>query len=230
MNLFDESHPQPSSYSKAIGERLFAYHAERLEKSGREVLKQLIYPTRADLEALPEKVLIPRKWASRTWSYSDVEEDMFKLTWNLVRLMDSDFGHIDAVRRAFCAPGGLSILNGKNETGKTTVAVLQALQAALCGHKVLITGPTKSDVNAISNRLLDILRRMDTIAIRDNHKNPKLKVYLATSIWEDVPSTDDLLAELISAHKRAVFRENTPAAVLTNRLGPVCSSSLHFPS
>ena len=181
-----------------------------------------------NLEELLEKFLIPAKWESRNWSYSAVKQDMFKLTWNLVRLMDSDFGHIDAVGRAFCAPGGLSILNGKNETGKTTVAVLQALQAALCGHKVLITGPTDSDVNAISNRLLDTLRRMDALAIRDNHTPPNLKVYLATSIWENAPSTNDLLVELQRAHQRAVFRRETPVALLTNRVGPVCSSSQRF--
>ena len=182
----------------------------------------------AGSEELPQKFLIPAKWESRSWSYSAVKQDMFKLTWNLVRLMDSDFGHIDAVGRAFCAPGGLSILNGKNETGKTTVAVLQALQAALCGYKVMITGPTNSDVNAISNRLLDVLRRMDALAIRDNHKSPKLKVYLATSIWEHVPSTDDLLIELERAHQRAVLRKETPVAQLTNRVGPVCFSSSWF--
>ena len=226
LDLFKVSHRQLPFYFENIADRLSTYLAVRLEKPGREILKQIIYltATTVDLEALPVKVLLPRKWVTRDWSYDVVEEDMFKLTWNLVRLMDLDFGHIDAVGRAFCAPGGLSILNGKNKTGKTTVAALQAIQAALCGHKVLITGPTKSDVDAISNRLLEMLLRMDALAICDSHRNPKLKVYLATSIWEDVPSTADLLIELGRAHRRAVIQKTT-AGPLINCVGPVCSPS-----
>ena len=231
LNLFKVPHRQLPLYFENIEDRLSTYLEVRLEKPGREILKQIIYltATTVDLEAIPVKVLLPRKWLTRGWSYDVVEEYMFKLTWKLVRLIDSDFGHIDAVGRAFCAPGGLSILNGKKKTGKTTVAALQAIQAALCGHKVLITGPTKSDVDAISNRLLDILLRMDALAIRHKHRNPKLKVYLATSIWEDVPSTADLLVELERAHRRAFFQKTT-AGPLINRVGPVCSSSQYFPS
>ncbi|KAL8791786.1 MAG: hypothetical protein Q9195_005595 [Heterodermia aff. obscurata] len=204
-------------YIKSTRDSLSTYHAERLEKLGREFLEEYVDPdpSRAELQEIPVKAVLPRKWVDRDFSYSAVDEDMYKLTWNLVRLMDSEFRHFDAVRRAFCAPGGLSILNGKNQTGKTTVAVSQALQAALCGHKVLITGPTEADVNAISNRLLDMLTRMDDLAIRDKHKNPKLKVYLATAMWEDVLSMDDLLDELERAHQRAV-----PESLLTNRVGP----------
>ena len=235
LDLFGRLDQPPPFHPEGIGHELFNYLAEKLEKPGREFFKQFICPatTRLELEALPTKVLLPRKWATRDWSYKTIHEDIFKLTWNLVRVMDSDFRHIDAVKRAFfCAPGGISVLNGKSKTGKTTVAVLQALAAALCGHKVLITGSTKFDVDAISNRLLEMLRRMDTLAIRDNHNNPKLKVHLATWIWEDVPSTDDLLTELNRARTRASgrvnYRKKSPVVLLTNRVGPVCASIHYF--
>ena len=225
-NLLTRAPRQLPSY---VGDRFSAYLAEQLAKPGREILRQFIYPTttRFELEALPVKVLLPRKWVTRSWSFDAIEEDMFKLTWNLVRLMGSDFGHIDAVGRAFSAPGGLSILNGKNRTGKTTVAALQALQAALCGHKVLITGPAQFDVYAIANRLQEMLKRMDDLAIRDNHENPKMRVYWATSIWEDMPSTDELLMELRRARAR-VGEGESAFSLLRNRIGPVCSPGQYF--
>lgn len=228
-----------------IGERLSAYHAEQLEKPGREILKQLIYPnpttpypdstrpypdlTRAERQAIPKKFLLPA-WATSDWTYSDVKKDMFMITCDLVRLIDSAFPHIDATRRAFSAPGGLSILNGQKHTGKTTVAVLQAIQAALCGHKVLITAPAETDVNAISKQLMKMLRRMDEVAIRDNHDTPDLKVYLATAIWEDGPSAEDLFGELERVQEELHEDRESPVAQLIHRVGPVCSSSQHYPS
>ena len=48
---------------------------------------------------------------------------------------------IEATKKSFDAPSGLSLIHGGPSTGKTTLSILQALTAASVGHKVLICAP-----------------------------------------------------------------------------------------
>ena len=49
---------------------------------------------------------------------------------------------IEATRRAFDAPIGLSLVDGMQRTGKTFAAILQALTAVSLGNRVLMCAPT----------------------------------------------------------------------------------------
>lgn len=193
-----------------------------LDRPDREFLRRLVYPHPRDevIKSMPEKVLETR---GRTGtSVSSRDKTRYEFTRYLLQIMQSSFHHIDAVRRAFRAPGGFSVLSGLPKTGKTTVAVIQAWQAAMAGHKVLICGPTGEDVDAISNRLMDLLRRLLAPVQRRDCTVPGLKkVYLVNYLWEGEVFLEGLLAELTLIRKRTNILDPSPEEALKHRLGPV---------
>lgn len=197
---------------------------EGLSRPGREALRLLIYPHCQPVvwETMPEKVLITCSQNGINDSSHESDTARYEVTSNLVQLMESRFELVDAVERAFRAPGEFSVLSGLPETGKTTVAVIQAWHAAMVGHKVLICGPTSRDVNAISNRLMDCMRRLDALMQRRGHTVSELKkVYLVTSLWEGNVTLDGLLAELKLARLRTTILDPSREESLINRIGPV---------
>ncbi|KAG7009582.1 crossover junction endonuclease [Physcia stellaris] len=196
---------------------------EALDMPGREFLKRLIYPHPGDevIKSMPVKVLETRGRIGTSVSSHEADKARYEFAWCLLRIMQSSFHHIHAVGRAFRAPGGFSVLSGLPKTGKTTVAVIQAWQAAMTGHKVLICGPTSEDVDAISNRLMELLRRSFAPFQLRNCTVPGLKkVYLANYIWEDEVFLEGLLAELTLIRKHTNVLNPSPEEALINRLGP----------
>ena len=199
-----------------------------LYRPGRDFLRRLVYPHPRDevINSMPEKVLetygrtgtsdSPHEATKARYEYED------EPTWDLVQVVKSRCEYIDAIERAFRAPGGFSVLSGLPKTGKTTVAVIQAWQAAMAGHKVLICGPTSEDVDAISNRLMECLRPLDALVQRRGYTVSGLKkVYLASSLWEGQVFLPGLLAELTLTRKCTTILDPSPEEALINRIGPV---------
>ncbi len=52
---------------------------------------------------------------------------------------------VEALEKVFDAPGGLTLVDGRPKSGKTSLAVVQALIVAWAGHKVLICSPNEED-------------------------------------------------------------------------------------
>ena len=197
---------------------------DALERTGREFLKRLVYPHPRDevIQSMPVKVLETRGRTGTSVSSHEADKARYGITRSLLQIMQSSFHHIDAVGRAFRAPGGFSVLSGLPKTGKTTVAVIQAWQAAMAGHKVLICGPTGEDVDAISNRLMELLRRLFApFQRRDCTLSGLKKVYLANYLWEGEVFLEGLLAELTLIRKHTNVLNPSPEEALINRLGPV---------
>lgn len=83
---------------------------------------------------------------------------------------------VEAVKKAFDAPAGFSLVHGGPNTGKTTVVMLQALTAVASGHKVLISVPEKGKA-AILAKFGKGMPRLP------NSQVPK--IYLANPTQED---------------------------------------------
>ena len=74
---------------------------------------------------------------------SEEREAKFEASLNtLAEELKTNPEQIEATRRALDAPVGLSLVDGKQRTGNTFAAILQALTAVSLGHKVLTCAHT----------------------------------------------------------------------------------------
>ncbi|KAK4694995.1 hypothetical protein P7C71_g2673, partial [Lecanoromycetidae sp. Uapishka_2] len=83
---------------------------------------------------------------------------------------------LDGVQKSFDANGGLSLISGLPNSGKTSLLILQALTAFSCGYKVLLAAPGNGNL---------VIRNMlgESLPIMPNGKKPK--IYLATPAIEE---------------------------------------------
>ena len=117
--------------------------------------------------------------------------------------LEANQEQIEATKRSYNAPAGLSLVHGGPKTGKTITALLQALTAVSMGHKVILCAPTAS-----CDDLKDLVKR--NLTEMPDGGTPK--VYVADNpsiqefqfrVYELLESSNDLDSSMPVCHAKS---------------------------